>query len=403
MVASTAPRSFQEAISRVADQRTEDGAGADLIVAGGGVIGLSCAWRAAEAGLETIVIDAGGQERATEVAAGMIAPVGEASWGEGDLLAAGVASAAAWPDFAREVEAASGMVVPYRRCGAVHVGLDRDEATELRRVHDLHLQLGLESTWLRGSECRSLEPGLAPSASGGFDVPGEAEVDPRPTLAALRAAALAAGVRIEDGAKVVELLGDSGSVHGVQLEDGRRISGERVLIATGARAGEDLGAAFASVPVRPVKGEILRLRAGAGERPCERIVVTERVYIVPRDGEEVVIGATVEERGFDRRVTAGGVHELLREAYRVLPEIAELELIECSAGLRPGTPDNAPAIGATTTAGLIVAGGHHRNGILLAPITASAIAALLSGGRVPPEVESLSPMRFDRDLQEVRA
>jgi glycine oxidase len=394
MVAVHRPPKLSGGDLKVADERIEERTGADVLVVGAGIIGLSCAWRAAEAGLETVVIDAGSDERASEVAAGMIAPVGEASWGEGDLLAAGVASAAAWPGFAKEVGAASGMDVPYRRCGALHVGLDRDEIAELRRVHELHVELGLEATWLRGSECRRLEPGLAPSVAGGFDVPGEAEVDPRAALRALRAAAVAAGVRIEDGARVVELLGDEGSVHGVRLEDGRRLAAERVVLATGARAGAELGAAGTPVPVRPVKGEIVRLRARPGERPCERLVVTERVYVVPRAGDEVVIGATVEERGFDRRVTAGGVHELLREAYRVLPEIAELEFVECAAGLRPGTPDNAPVIGATGTGGLLAAGGHHRNGILLAPITAETIAALLAGEEPPREAAPFAPGRL---------
>ena len=402
MVASTAPRELQEAIAKVGDERIEDRASAALLVVGAGLIGLSCAWRAAEAGVETIVVDAGAEERASEVAAGMIAPVGEASWGEGDLLAAGMASAAAWPEFARELEAASGMEVPYRRCGALHVGLDRDETAELRRVHDFHARLGLEARWLRGSECRGLEPGLAPSVAGGFEVPSEAEVDPRAALRALRVAALAAGARFEEGARVVELLGDETRVGGVRLEDGRRLAAERVLLATGARAGEDLGGVRAA-PVRPVKGEIVRLRAREGERPCERIVVTERVYVVPRGGEEVVVGATVLERGFDRRVTAGGVHELLREAYRTLPEIAELELVECSAGLRPGTPDNAPVIGETGTEGLLVAGGHHRNGVMLAPITSTAIASLIAGERVPDEIEALSPRRFGATLQGARA
>lgn len=387
----------------MADERIEDGTGTNLLVIGAGAIGLSCAWRAAEAGLETIVLDAGSTERASEVAAGMIAPIGEASWGEDDLLAAAVASAAAWPEFAARLASASGMEVPYRRCGALHVALDRDELAELRRVHDLHERLGVESTWLRGSECRRLEPGLAPSVAGGFDVPGEAEVDPRVMLRALRSAIRSAGARIEDGARVAELIGDGGSVTGALLADGRRIRAERILLATGARAGEKLGAVADPVPVRPVKGEIVRLRARPGERPCERIVVTERVYLVPRGGEEVVVGATVEERGFDQRVTAGGVHELLREAYRVLPEIAELELVECSAGLRPGTPDNAPVIGATGTGGLLVAAGHHRNGILLAPITATAISSLLAGQRPPPEIEALAPTRFDRSLLGARS
>ena len=370
------------------------GVAPDLIVIGGGVIGLTCAWRAALAGVDTVVVDAGSAERASEVAAGMLAPIGEASWGEGDLLAAGIASAAAWPAFAAELTEASGIDVPYRRSGALHVALDRDELAELRRVHELHERLGLDATWRRASECRQLEPGLAPSVAGGFDVPGEAEVDPRVTVAALRAAAIAAGVRISDGVRVEGLLLERGSVAGVELSGGEELRGGRVLVATGARAGERLHGAPDPAPVRPVKGEILRLRAASGERPCERIVVTERVYVVPRGGDEVVVGATVEDRGFDLRVTAGGVHELLREAYRVLPEIAELELIECGAGLRPGTPDNAPVIGATRLDGLLIAGGHYRNGILLAPFTADVITALLTGVAPPAEAAALSPARF---------
>ena len=145
------------------------------------------------------------------------------------------------------------------------------------------------------------------------------------------------------------------------------------------------------------------IRARSGERVCERLIVTERVYIVPRAGEEVVVGATVEDRGFDLRVTAGGVLELLREAYRVLPGIAELELVDCSAGLRPATPDNAPVVGPTTIGGLMLAGGHHRNGFLLAPLTAAAIAAALRGEPAPPEVEVLAPGRFSAPLHEARA
>lgn len=372
----------------------------DLVVLGAGVIGLACAWRAARAGLKTLVLDAGSTERASEVAAGMIAPVGEAVWGEDALLAAALASAEAWPVFAAELEGDSGMDVPYRRCGAVHVGLDRDEAAQMRRLHELHGELGLEARWLRGSECRLLEPGLATAVAGGYDAPGEAEIDPRVLLDALRAAAEAVGVRIEQAESAVELQLDGARARGVLTAGGRRVEADRVLVATGARLGGDLLPAAVRPPLRPVKGQIVRLRPIDGERPCERIVVSERVYVVPRAGEEVVIGATVEDRGFDLRVTAGGVHELLREAYRALPEIAELELVECAAGLRPTTPDNAPVIGTTAIDGLLLAGGHHRNGILLAPITAEAITAELTGGIVPASVEALDPGRFTAQLQE---
>ncbi len=378
------------------EQTDGGGEAAELLVVGAGIIGLSCAWRAARAGIETIVIDAGPRERASAVAAGMLAPIGEASWGEEALHEAAAASATAWPSFAAELAAASGLEVPYRRCGALHVALDRDEAAELRRVHELHERFGLESCWLRGSECRRLEPGLSPLVVGGLEAPGEAEVDPRDVLAALRAALRAEGVAIRDGAEAVELLIDGNRARGARLADGRSISADTVLVASGARAGGDLLPPEVRPPVRPVRGEIVRLRVAPGTRPCERLIVTERVYVVPRAGEEVVLGATVEDRGFDLRVTAGGVLELLREAYRVLPEIAELELVDCQAGLRPATPDNAPAVGATAIEGLLLAAGHHRNGILLAPLSAAIIEALLTGAPEPPEARRVRPGRFER-------
>lgn len=366
---------------------------ADLLVIGGGAIGLACAWRAAFAGLRTILLDAGPLERASAVAAGMIAPVGEARWGEEALLDAALASAAAWPGFATELERATGREVPYRRCGAVHVALDRDEAAELRRLHELHERLGLAASALRASECRRLEPGLSTAVVGGLAAPDEAEVDPRVLIEILRTAFAEAGGEVREGAEVRELVVEEGAVNGVRFVDGEVMRAERVLLAAGARSSA-LVPVGVLPPIRPVKGEILRLRARSGERPCERIIVTERVYVVPRAGAEVVVGATSEELGFDLRVTAGGVHELLREAYRALPEIAELELVECSAGLRPATSDNAPIVGRTTLDGLLVASGHGRHGILLAPITAEAIGAALAGEAEPDAARSLSPARF---------
>jgi glycine oxidase len=368
------------------------GGHADLLVVGAGLIGLACALEAADDGRDVLVLDAGGAERASEVAAGMIAPVGEASWGEERLLAAALDSARRWPGWAARLEKRSGKPVGYRRCGALHVGLDRDEAAELRRLHELHTGLGLESTWLSAGACRRLEPGLSTDVAGGVEAPGEGEADPRLALAALRSACAEASVRIEPG-RVERVLIGGDSVRGVALEGGEMLAASTVLIAAGARLAA-LCPPGVGVPVRPVKGEIVRLRARPGEEPCERIVAGERVYIVPRASGEVVVGATVEDRGFDLRVTAGGVHELLREAYRTLPEIAELELAGCVAGLRPATPDNEPAIGWTEVEGLMVAGGHHRNGVLLTPFTAATISALLRGSEPPEAATPLSPRRF---------
>ncbi|HET6831477.1 MAG TPA: glycine oxidase ThiO [Solirubrobacterales bacterium] len=364
----------------------------DLVVAGGGLIGLACALEAAADGREVLVVDAGGAERASEVAAGMIAPVGEASWGVEGLLAAGLDSARRWPEWAERLEARGGEPVGYRRCGSIHVALDRDEAAELRRIHALHDELGLGSRWLTSGQCRRLEPGLSTDVGAGFEAPGEAEVDPRVALAALRAGCAATGVRVEAG-RVQRVLIDDGAARGVELEDGAQVRATAVLLAAGARLGA-LCPAGAEVPVRPVKGEVVRLRARPGEQPCERIVGCERVYVVPRASGEVVVGATVEDRGFDLRVTAGGVHELLREAYRAVPGIAELELVGCAAGLRPATSDNEPAIGWTGVEGLMIAGGHHRNGVLLTPFTAAVVGALLRGEEPPAPAAALSPLRF---------
>ena len=375
----------------MAGENEREASGAELVIAGGGLIGLACALEAAGSGLEVLVVDPGADGRASEVAAGMIAPVGEASWGEEALLAAALDSAGRWPDWAERLGAEGGDV-GYRRCGALHVGLDRDEAAELRRRHELHGQFGLESDWMGARACRRLEPGLSPDVAGGYVAPGEGEVDPRRVTTALRSACERAGVRMRAGSVASVRLSDGG-VRGVELGDGTAIAAERVLLAAGAWLGS-IEVPGLELPVRPMKGEIVRLRARRDERPCERIIAAERVYIVPRASSEVVVGATVEDRGFDTRVTAGGVHELLREAYRALPEIAELELAGCEAGLRPTTPDNAPLIGATAVERLLVAGGHHRNGVLLAPFTAAVIGACLRGEALPDAAAALAPDRF---------
>jgi len=366
----------------------------DVLVVGGGVIGLSCAWRVARRGMRVCVLEREGvASGASGVAAGMLAPVGEASWGEDDLLALNLASHRRWPSFAGELAEDSGREVAFLSPGALHVALDRDEAEELRRRHRLHDELGLPSRWLPPTECRRLEPGLAPGLAGGVFVEEEASVDPSLLCAALAAAIERRGGRLETGAEVVEAeIG--ASVSRLRSADGRDFEGRSVVLASGCWAGQ---AGWldptARPPVRPVKGEILTLRAAA-DPVCERMVVTERVYVVPRLDGRVIVGATVEERGFDTTVTAGGVHELLREAYRALPEIAELELLEAKAGLRPATPDNRPLIGRGELDGLLVAGGHYRNGILLAPITAESVAALLEGEEPPVDLEPFSPLRF---------
>jgi glycine oxidase len=387
----------------------------DAVFVGGGVIGLASAWRAARGGARVLVLErAEPPAGATNVAAGMLAPVGELTFGERELLELTLASGALWADFAAEVEAAGGEPTGFRQCGALHVALDRDEAGELRRHHDLQRELGLEAEWLTPTQCRELEPGLNPNFVGGVLAGAEASVDPRALALALAAALRSAGGELRTGTEVVDGLWDGKRLVGVRAAPSAltRPSDELVQTPPDRAAAEDVHAdavvlcngawsgqtawlpEAARPPVRPVKGETVELRPRDGEpAPAARIVASERVYLVPRPDGRLIVGATQEERGFDTIVTAGGVHELLREAYRVLPDVAEMEFAGTIAGLRPGTPDNLPIVGRGAVDGLVLATGHFRNGILLAPLTADAVAATLAGTEPPAVMTQADPMR----------
>jgi glycine oxidase len=371
----------------------------DSIVVGGGVIGLSCAWRAAQRGARVAVIErAKPPAGATRVSAGMLAPIGELTFGEPELLRMTLDSRQLYADFVAELEAEGGRSTGYRHQGALHVALDRDEAAELRRVHELQRSLGLEAEWLAPRRCRELEPGLSPSCNGGVYAEGEAVVDPRMLAETLLAALAGRGAEVRTGTQVAEAIFEGERIAGVRTDGGEELRAATVVLAAGAWSGQvEWLPEQARPPVRPVKGQIVELRALDGPAPCERIIGAERVYLVPREDGRLIAGATVEEQGFDTTVTAGAVHEILREAYRLLPEVAELELLEAAVGLRPGTPDNLPLIGPGGVDGLLWATGHFRNGVLLAPLTAAAVADLLEGGGLPETAAAAHPGRLRRD------
>jgi glycine oxidase len=366
----------------------------NVIVIGGGAIGLSIAWRAAGAGLSVTVVDPEPGSGATFASAGMLAPVTEAHYGEEGLLQLALASAARWPSFASSLEEAAGRSIGYSPTGTLVAAYDADDHAQLEDLYQYQVSLGLDARRLRRAEARDLEPMLSPSIRSGM-LAGDHRVDPRALVAALLVAAESAGVVLRREA-VASVIVEGSAVVGVESAGGSRMESDWVVMAAGCWSASVGGLPdHARPPVRPVKGQILTLRGPALlSRAVRGLVKGSSVYLVPREDGRVVVGATVEERGWDTTVTAGGVYELLREATLLVPGVSELELLDVRAGLRPGSPDNAPLIGAGALAGLAIATGHFRNGILLTPVTAEAVVELLVEGAVPDVALPFAPDRF---------
>jgi glycine oxidase len=367
----------------------------DVVVVGGGTVGLAVAWRAAREGLSAIVVDDDPGRGASWAAAGMLAPVTEVHPGEDALLALNLAASERYPAFVEELEDAAGVEVGYRRSGTLVVARDADEKAALDELFSLQQDLGLRTERLTGAECRDLEPGLTPRTRAGILVSGDHQVDNRALVGALLEACRRAGVDLRAGR--VAAIGSSERVETVTLEDGTGLAAAAAVVCAGCWSGAISGVPPDAVPVRPVKGQLVHLRVPADAPVAGRSIRgggVHAVYVVPRADGRIVVGATVEERGYDTRVTVDAVLTLLREAFEMLPGIAEADLIETTAGLRPGSPDNAPLIGATGVEGLYVATGHYRNGILLAPVTADAVVELLTTGRLPGLVAPFVPTRF---------
>ncbi|MBF6329113.1 glycine oxidase ThiO [Nocardia transvalensis] len=348
-----------------------------LAVVGGGVIGLAVAWRAAESGWAVTVFDPAVATGASWVAGGMLAPLSEGWPGEEAALEFGAASLGRWPEFGARLEEATGTSV-FVAAQTLTVALDAADAADLRTIAEFVGSRGHEMQLLDRAGVREKEPALARTVRAGLLAPTEPAVDNRLLLEALRRCCEQAGVHIQ--ATSVEAVDD--------------LDHDQIVLAAGAASAR----LWPSLPVRPVKGEILRLRHRPGAPPPPRRVVRARVhghpiYMVPR-ADGIVLGATQYEAGFDTAVTVAGVRDLIADAEEVLPALGEYELAEASAGSRPGTPDNLPLIGRLTDR-VIAATGHGRNGMLGVPITADAVAAVLDGD-VLPEAKAAQPQRFAR-------
>ena len=368
----------------------------DCAVLGGGLIGLAIAWRAALGGLRVHLADPEPGVGASTAAAGMLAAVTEAHYGEERLLELNLRSARRYPEFIEELERATGLPTAFDTRGTLAVAFDRDDRAVLAETAAYQRKLGLDSTELTGREARALEPMLAPGVQAGLLVERDHQVDNRLLHKALLQAAIGAGVQIHRSR--AELLVEHDRAIGLRLESGETLTADQIVLAAGCWSSEIAGLPPGVLPrVRPVRGQILRLAMGTPQllsRTVRAMVRGSYVYLVPRGHGELVVGATTDELGFDTSVTAGGVYELLRDAHEVVPGITELSLVESRTGLRPGSPDNAPLLGPTALPGLIAATGHYRNGVLLTPVTADAIVTLLTDGALPDYAAPFNPRRI---------
>jgi glycine oxidase len=330
----------------------------------------------------------------------MLAAGIEAEPGEAPLYAFNRASQEMWPAFAAELEAAAGMPVGYRDEGTLSVALTRDDAAQLRFHYDYQRRLGVELQWLSSAEARRREPHLHPNLAAAVLSPRDHQVDNRQVVAALRRAFLAAGGALHEHAAVSAVEISGGRARGLRLA-GMRHAADIVVLAAGAWSTEIEGLPReVRPPVRPIKGQMLALRMDAARPLLRHVVWAPKAYLVPRRDGRLIVGATSEERGFDGALTAGGVFALLEGAWRAIPQIEELAIDEMWVGFRPGSRDDAPVLGPSAVDGLVLATGHHRNGILLTPVTAAMISRYILEGVLDEAIRPFAVDRFNAKARE---
>lgn len=371
-----------------------------VLIVGGGAIGLAIGWRLARAGLAVALFD---RDRvghsASWASAGMLSPLAEVQFEEEDLLHLGLKGLSVYPEFVGELEAETGCCVGYRRDGVLIVGITQDDLEYLKFRFRYQRDLGLPVTYLSGDEAREREPHLSAQVSAAVWCPGDHQVDNRRLVMALKKGLVAAGGEVFEEMGVDELLIDGTRVRGVRVGE-EIFEGDTVVLASGCWSRLIPGLPdCVRPPVRPVRGQIMRLTMTEDFALntmvwYSRVATSTVAYLVPKDNGHLVLGATSEEMGFDEDVTAGGMFELLRAAWEVLPGVYDLPLIESAAGLRPGSRDDAPILGETPIAGLIMATGHYRKGILLTPLTALSIAEVILEGRTPALIRPFGIDRF---------
>lgn len=366
-----------------------------VVIIGAGVVGLGIAWRLAGRATVTVFDRGKAGAGASYAAAGMLAACCEAEPGEEALVALGRESQARWPAFADELLRVSGIDVELRGEGTLVLALTADDQATIAHHLEFQRRLGLPLEWLSAAATRAREPRLAGKIAGALFSPEDHQVDNRKLALALRIAAEAAGAEIREHCPVKEIIVQGGQARGVMLEDGTTVTADIVVLAAGAWS-RTIGGLPPDrrPPVRPVKGQMLALRMDAAAPLLSHVLWAPGAYMVPRRDGRLIVGGTVEEKGFDDTITAGGLLTLLEAAWRAVPAVEELPVDEIWVGHRPGSRDDAPILGPGPLDGLFYATGHHRNGILLAPVTADAMAHLILDDIVDPAIKPFGLERF---------
>jgi glycine oxidase len=362
----------------------------DVVVAGGGLIGASIAFELAQAGLHAAVFDAHEPGReASWASAGIISPAPEGP-GMIPLVALSKASAAMYPKFIAAVEEASGQNVEYRPDGAMEVFWEGDVREEISTLLAVYHGVGLRAEALTGERAKELEPGLMEEVQGGVLRPDESSLDNRVLTQATLEAAKRKGVDIFAGNGATGIWKEGGLCRGLRLTNGKA-EATWTIIAAGCFSAKIEGAA-PYAPVSPTKGQMAALRCEAVK--IQHVLWSENIYLVPRNDGRILAGSTVERIGFDHDVTAGGMKKIMNGAIELLPALAKARIEETWAGLRPDSPDHLPILGPTDVEGLLMATGHFRSGILLAPLTAELMREWITTQKVSADWERFSPMRF---------
>jgi glycine oxidase len=388
--------SYQRREPHLTDHPTYLAKKPNVAIIGAGVVGLGIAWRLAARGATVAVFDRNTVgSGASNAAAGMLAACCEAEPGEQALVALGRDSQARWPGFADELKRASGIDVELRQEGTLVLALTADDQAEIAHRLEFQRQLELPLEWLSAAATRAKEPHLAGKIAGALFSPQDHQVDNRKLVQALRIAAENAGAAICEHRPVKEILVQGGRAKGVAFADGTTHTADIVVLAAGAWSRGIAGLPpDRRPPVRPIKGQMLALRMDAAAPLLNHVLWAPGAYLVPRRDGRLIVGGTVEEKGFDETITAGGVMALLDAAWRALPTVEELPIDEIWVGHRPGSRDDAPILGPGPLDGLFYATGHHRNGILLAPVTADAMARLVLDHVVEPAIRPFGLERF---------